>query len=150
MAKNATCKRSSKHTETAKEPDGIVADATGEVANPASLETKKAEAVSARLAELEQAMGAVSSAMDLFDSLLGLCQRMAVKSQQAAAVAERFAVWPPLTLLHSAVHMPQRDIIEELERMSSELARMGAEYRLLKGEQRDAASSMQEGDNKHD
>lgn len=110
-------------------------------------ETRKTEAVSKRLVDLEQAMGAVSSAIDLFESLLGLCERMATKSRQAASVAERFAVWPPLTLLHSAASVSQRDIIEELDKMSNELARMGAEYRLLKSEQRDAA--MAEKGNQH-
>ncbi len=118
-----------------KSKPGITADAVG-----GTPEVRKAEAVSKRLTDLEQAMGAVSSAMDLFESLLGLCQRVVMKSQRAASVAERFATWPPLTLLHSAASMPQRDIIEELERMSSELAGMGAEYRLL---QRDAAEAAQ-------
>lgn len=128
-------------------PDGIEADAGEAGLDAPTPEVRKAEAVSKRLTDLEQAMGAVSAAMDLFESLLGLCQRMAVKSQRAASVAERFAVWPPLTLLHSAATMPQRDIIEELERMSSELARMGAEYRLLKGEQRDAQEENDHGNN---
>jgi len=101
---------------------------------------RQAEAISNRLTDLEQAMGAISAAMDMFESMLGLCQRLATKSQRAATVAERFTTWPPLTLLHSAATVPQRDFMEELERMSSELARMGAEYRLLKGEQRDAAA----------
>lgn len=132
-----------------KSKPGITADAAGETTVLTS-EARKAEAVSKRLTDLEQAMGAVSSAMDLFESLLGLCQRMVVKSQRAASVAERFAVWPPLTLLHSAASMPQRDIVEELEKMSSELARMGAEYRLLKGEQRDAAAAAQKENNHGD
>lgn len=124
-----------KNISKSKKPD-IAVDATG----GESPEARKTEAVSNRLIDLEQAMGAISSAMDLFESLLGLCQRMVVKSQRAASVAERFATWTPLTLLHSAATMPQRDLIEEMERMSSELARMGAEYRLLKSEQRDAAA----------
>lgn len=135
-----------KSKRSSKPPDSIVADAGEGAPTP---EARKAEAVSKRLTDLEQAMGAVSSAMDLFESLLGLCQRVVVKSQRAASVAERFATWPPLTLLHSAASMPQRDIIEELERMSSELARMGAEYRLLQGEQRDSAAFGAEGEGEH-
>lgn len=135
-----------------KKATGKKADTAVMTAEPAGStptpEARKAEAVSSRLVDLEQAMGAVSSAIDLFESLLGLCQRVTVKAQRAASVAERFAVWPPLTLLHSAAHMSQRDIIDELERMSSELARMGAEYRLLKGEQRDAVEA-EKGDCKH-
>ncbi len=127
-------KRKSKNAANGA-PEGIAVD-TGENQTQTP-EATKAKAVSERLTELEQAMGAVSSAMDLFESLLGLCQRVTVKSQRAASVAERFATWPPLTLLHSAAHMSQRDIIDELERMSSELARLGAEYRLLKSEQRE-------------
>lgn len=124
-----------------KPTDSIAADTTGESAPPEPTpESRKAEAVAGRLADLEQAMGAIQAAMDLFESLLGLCQRMTSKSQRAASVAERFATWPPLTLLHSAATMSQRDLIEEMDRMSSELARMGAEYRLLKSEQRDAAA----------
>lgn len=123
---------------------------TPETKTGATPETRKTEAVSKRLVDLEQAMGVVSSAIDLFESLLGLCERMATKSRQAASVGERFAVWSPLTLLHSAASMSQRDIIGELDKMSNELARMGAEYRLLKSEQRDAAVIEAEREDEHD
>jgi len=123
-----------------KPNDSTAADATRETRTAQTPESRQAEAVAGRLADLEQAMGALQAAMDLFESMLGLCQRMTVKSQQAASVAERFATWPPLTLLHAAAAMSQRDLIKEMDRMSSELAGMGAEYRLLKSEQRDAAA----------
>ncbi len=125
----------------AKNPDTTMEAATDN--SDTTRETtvgRQAEAILNRLTDLEQAMGAISGAIDIFESLLGLCQRVAVKSQLAASVAERFATWPPLTLLHSAASVPQRDLMEEMERMSSELARLGAEYRLLKSEQRDAAA----------
>lgn len=93
--------------------------------------------VADRLKELEKSLGQMSTVVDEFEAMLGLCERMATKSRRIASMGERLAVWPPLTLLHSAASVAKRDIMEELERFAADAARLGAEYRLLKGEQRE-------------
>ena len=106
-----------------------------------------ADPVSARLKELEQALGAASEATDMLESLLGLCERMETKCQRVATLSDRFPAWPPLALLHSAAAMSKRDIAGELDKLTANMARLGAEYRLLRGEQksREQKNSGQEG-----
>jgi len=101
---------------------------------PAPDPTAPPNPVPARLAELEKALGGMSVAMDAFEGMLGLCERMAAKSQRIAAMSDRWAAWPPMTLLHSSAVVSKRELLEEMERMSGEMARLGAEYRLLKSE----------------
>jgi len=95
-----------------------------------------ADPVSARLKELEQVLGAASEATDMLESLLGLCERMETKCQRVATLNDRFPAWPPLAMLHSAAVMSKRDIAGELDKLTANMARLGAEYRLLRGEQK--------------
>jgi hypothetical protein len=96
-----------------------------------------ADPVPARLKELEQALGAAAEATDMLESLLGLCERMEAKCQRVASLSDRFPAWPPLALLHSAAAMSKRDVIGELEKLTANMARLGAEYRLLRSERKD-------------
>jgi hypothetical protein len=102
-----------------------------------------ADPVHARLKELEQALGAATEATDAFESLLGLCERMEAKCLRIAALNDRLPAWPPLAMLHSAAVMSKRDIIAELDKLTANMARLGAEYRLLKSEQRSRGSGQE-------
>ena len=106
-------------------------------AEPGPDPTAPPNPVPARLAELEKALGGMSAAMDAFEGMLGLCERMGTQSQRIAAMSDRWAAWPPMTLLHSSAVVSKRDLLDEMERMSGEMARLGAEYRLLKSEQQE-------------
>lgn len=102
-----------------------------------------ADPVPARLRELEQALGSTAEATDAFESLLGLCERMEAKCLRIAALNDRLPAWPPLAMLHSAAVMSKRDIIAELDKLTANMARLGAEYRLLKSEQRSRGSGQE-------
>ena len=119
----------------------------GAVRGPSPASRPPADPVPARLKELEQALGAAAEATDAFESLLGLCERMEAKCLRIAALNDRLPAWPPLAMLHSAAVMSKRDVVAELDKLTANMARLGAEYRLLRGEQksREQKSSGQEG-----
>jgi len=96
--------------------------------------------VAERLSELQRTLGAMSTALDAFEGMLGLTERVAEKSRDIAAMSERWATWSPLTLLNSSAIVSKRGLLEECQRLSSEMARLGAEYNLLMSEKRERES----------
>jgi hypothetical protein len=83
----------------------------------------------------------------MFESLLGLCERMEAKCKRIASLNDRFPAWPPLAMLHSAAVMSKRDIVGELDKLTTNMARLGAEYRLLRSERKDCGNRQEGGEN---
>lgn len=116
--------------EERQDKEATTKEATTEEAQEESAAPKEEEAET-DLKRVARRLNAALRMIDSFEGMLAICDRMMAKVQQAVEVNNQVSSWPPAALLYSAASLAKPQVLAELERLTAEAARLGAEYQFL-------------------